>query len=99
MYFTRNHITLSSLFYALNHPVRIKLLVQLIVHREISNNYFKYSGSKSNLSHHLKILRETGLTYTKIEGVKRRTILKKDLINSQFPGLLQMILENKDNIQ
>lgn len=98
MYPSGNHITLSSLFYALNHPTRIMLLVQLIENEEVPYNFFKYSGSKPNLSHHLKILKQTGLTYTRRDGVKRYIILKRDLIDTQFPGLIQIILNNKDNI-
>ncbi|MEH7521607.1 ArsR/SmtB family transcription factor, partial [Priestia megaterium] len=64
MYPSRNHITLSSLFYALSHPTRIMLLLQLIENDEVPYNFLRYTGSKPNLSHHLKILKQTGLTYT-----------------------------------
>ncbi|MEH7579787.1 ArsR family transcriptional regulator [Priestia megaterium] len=98
MYPSRNHITLSSLFYALSHPTRIMLLLQLIENDEVPYNFLRYTGSKPNLSHHLKILKQTGLTYTRKEGVKRYIILRRNLIDDQFPGLLQIILNNKDNI-
>lgn len=43
--------------------------------------------AKSALSHHFKVLRESGVMYTRIEGISIRT---EDL-NKRFPGLLDTI--------
>ncbi len=47
--------------------------------------------SKSTLSHHLKVLREAGLTYTRVVGVRRFVRLRRDELEARFPGLLAAV--------
>jgi DNA-binding transcriptional ArsR family regulator len=48
--------------------------------------------SKSTMSHHLKVLREAGLTRTRIDGVRRYVSLRRDDLDGRFPGLIEAIL-------
>jgi DNA-binding transcriptional ArsR family regulator len=48
--------------------------------------------SKSTFSHHLRILREAGIVTKRIEGTKGYMCLRKDDLDSRFPGLLDSIL-------
>jgi DNA-binding transcriptional ArsR family regulator len=48
--------------------------------------------SKSTLSHHLKVLRDAGLTHTRAEGVQRFVSLRTDDIDALYPGLLGCVL-------
>ncbi|MFF1872151.1 hypothetical protein [Kitasatospora herbaricolor] len=43
--------------------------------------------STSTLSHLLKGLREAGVTWTRIEGTRRLTALRRDDLDALFPGL------------
>lgn len=48
--------------------------------------------SKSTFSHHLRILREAGILTKRIQGAKGYTRLRKDDLDSRFPGLIDSIL-------
>jgi DNA-binding transcriptional ArsR family regulator len=48
--------------------------------------------SKSTFSHHLRTLREAGLLTKRIAGAKGYTRLRKDDLDSRFPGLMDAIL-------
>ncbi|MBE3557851.1 MAG: helix-turn-helix transcriptional regulator [Ktedonobacteraceae bacterium] len=50
------------------------------------------SITKSTLSHHLKVLREAGLTRSHVEGKNIFVVLRRDDLEARFPGLLQSIL-------
>jgi DNA-binding transcriptional ArsR family regulator len=49
--------------------------------------------SKSTFSHHLRILREAGVLTKRIAGAKGYTRVRKDDLDSRFPGLMDAILE------
>ena len=48
--------------------------------------------TKSTFSHHLRILREAGVLTKRISGTKGYTRLRKDDLDSRFPGLMDAIL-------
>lgn len=48
--------------------------------------------SKSTMSHHLRILREAGITYSRVEGARRMLTLRRDDLDARFPGLLDAVL-------
>src|SRR5437773_11929532 len=48
--------------------------------------------AKATRSHHLKVLREAGLTHTRIDGTSRYVRLRGDELHRHFPGLLDAIL-------
>jgi DNA-binding transcriptional ArsR family regulator len=48
--------------------------------------------SKSTFSHHLRILREAGVVAKRHEGTKSYMCVRKDDLDSRFPGLIDSIL-------
>ena len=48
--------------------------------------------AKSTLSHHLRVLREAGLTLTEPNGTQRVVSLRRDDLDERFPGLLDAVL-------
>jgi DNA-binding transcriptional ArsR family regulator len=48
--------------------------------------------SKSTFSHHLRILREAGIVSKRVEGTKGYMCLRKDDLDTRFPGLMDSIL-------
>ena len=48
--------------------------------------------TKSTFSHHLRILREAGVLTKRIQGARGYTRLRKDDLDSRFPGLIDSIL-------
>jgi DNA-binding transcriptional ArsR family regulator len=49
--------------------------------------------TKSTMSHHLKVLREAGLTRTRVDGVRRYVSLRREDVDSRFPGLLDAVIQ------
>src|SRR5690348_6089784 len=47
-----------------------------------------FNVSKSTVSHHMRVLREAGITRTRVIGSRRYVSLRRDVMNSRFPGLL-----------
>lgn len=84
-------ITLSGLLYALSDPVRLEIVRSLQNGREKPCGEFGLH-SKSTMSHHFKVLREAGVTKTRMEGRRRLTSLRQEDLNSRFPGLLEAVL-------
>ncbi len=85
-------LSLPGVLYALSDPVRLEIVRMLDDEPELSCGRIPVSVSKSTLSHHLKVLREAGLTLTRAEGVQRFVSLRRLDIESRFPGLLSCVL-------
>jgi DNA-binding transcriptional ArsR family regulator len=47
---------------------------------------------KSSVSYHFKVLREAGVTRTRVEGTQRFISLRRDDLEMRFPGLLDAVL-------
>ena len=95
----KEDITLSGVLTALADPMRVRILQSLL----------KEAGcmscceaapcpdmAKSTLSHHFRILRESGLIRTSKKGVENRNTVRYAEINDRFPGLLKTILKFAD---
>ena len=83
---------LSHVLHALSDPVRLDIVRRLAVAGEQPCKGLSESVSKSTLSHHLKVLREAGLTRTRVDGAQRLVSLRADEVDKRFPGLLESIL-------
>jgi DNA-binding transcriptional ArsR family regulator len=49
--------------------------------------------AKSTLSHHMKTLRAAGVTRTRKEGARSRVRLRRDDLDTRFPGLVEAVLK------
>jgi DNA-binding transcriptional ArsR family regulator len=85
-------LRLSGVLHALSDPVRIRIVCTLSEHDEVSCGCIEVGVSKSTLTHHLKVLRDAGLTRTRCEGVQRFVSLRREDIDARFPGLLELVL-------
>ena len=86
-------LTLPALLHALSDPVRLQIVRSLQDGAEHSCGALDVPVSKSTLSHHLKVLRDAGLTHTRVDGVQRLVSLRRDDVDARFPGLLSCVLE------
>jgi DNA-binding transcriptional ArsR family regulator len=48
--------------------------------------------SLSTLSHHLRILREAGITHTRLDGKHRLISLRADDVERRFPNVMATII-------
>ncbi len=80
------------MLHALSDCVRLDIVLKLAEAPEAPCGAFEASVSKSTLSHHLKVLREAGLTSTRVDGTQRMVSLRWAEVESRFPGLLEAVL-------
>ena len=85
-------ITLPGVMAALSDPVRVQILCALAVRGELSCGTFELAISKATRSHHLRVLREAGLTHTRADGTRRLVSLRREELDARFPGLLDAVL-------
>jgi DNA-binding transcriptional ArsR family regulator len=79
---------------ALGDPVRLEIVSALGRDRERSCGDFHATAgvSLSTLSHHLRVLREAGITNTRLDGKHRFISLRADDLERRFPGVIAAIL-------
>lgn len=87
----RKDIELTAVFHALSDPVRLSIVTDLLDGGEAATGGLAIPIHKSSLSHHLKILREAGVTFTRIEGTHRFLSLRREDLDVRFPGLLAAV--------
>ncbi|WP_246183303.1 ArsR/SmtB family transcription factor [Paenibacillus methanolicus] len=89
----RSDLQLTSVLYALSDPIRIRLVATLVKMGEGSCGCLELPIVKSTLSHHMRTLRESGITRTRIQGTQRLQSIRHEDLEARFPGLLQTILQ------
>ena len=85
-------ITLPGVMAALSDPVRVQILRSLASTGECACGAFVLDIAKATRSHHLRVLREAGLTHTRAEGTRRLVSLRREDLDTRFPGLLDVLL-------
>jgi DNA-binding transcriptional ArsR family regulator len=88
----REALDLAKVLYALSDPVRLAIVAEFDRLGEVPCGTVAPDLPKSTRSHHLKVLREAGITRTRFEGTERRTRLRYKCLEARFPGLLQSVL-------
>ena len=91
--------TLATVLHALSDPVRLQIVRELRDGAERPCGQLHVPVTKSTLSHHLKVLRDAGVTRTRAEGVQRLVSLRRDEVDQQFPGLLRCVFEHDPRAQ
>ncbi|HVA36195.1 MAG TPA: metalloregulator ArsR/SmtB family transcription factor [Candidatus Dormibacteraeota bacterium] len=86
-------ITLTGIFHALSDPVRLEMLHEIAGAGETPCGTLKPEMPRSTISHHLKVLREAGLTRGRTDGTLRFVSLRRKDLERRFPGLLKTILK------
>ncbi|MEU6064304.1 MULTISPECIES: ArsR/SmtB family transcription factor [Streptomyces] len=87
----RREISLDKVLHALSDPIRRD--IARVMHTEGSRTcgQLDYPIAKSTLSHHLKVLRESGVMHTEVRGTTRIITLRRDDLDARFPGLLDAV--------
>ncbi|MFJ8314219.1 MULTISPECIES: ArsR/SmtB family transcription factor [unclassified Streptomyces] len=88
-------IELVKVLHALGDPVRLWLL-------KVYSDGERYSCApdalglghlhKSTVSHHMRIMRESGVTSTRVVGRNRYVSLRREDLDTRFPGLLAALI-------
>jgi DNA-binding transcriptional ArsR family regulator len=85
-------ITLADVMQALGDDVRLRIVRALAVDGERQCGSFELGVSKATRSYHFKVLREAGVTHTRLEGTARFVSLRDEELTARFPGLLDAVL-------
>lgn len=86
-------LSLAGVLYALGDPVRLEIVRRLAEQGELTCAALEIPVAKSTLSHHFKVLRESGVLYSRKEGTQHINSLRRDELETRFPGLLKTILQ------
>lgn len=89
-------ISLTAVMGALSDPIRVGLVRVLADGRERGWGELHAPVAKSTLSHHLRVLRDAGLTRTRQEGTRCFVRLRAEDLHERFPGLLEAVLRAAD---
>ncbi len=85
-------LELATVLHALSDPIRLRIVRDLADGGACNCGSFAVPVAKSTLSHHLRVLREAGLTLTEPSGTQRVVSLRRADIDGRFPGLLDAVL-------
>ncbi len=86
-------IDVTTVLFALSDPARLAIVRQLAVPGEQATcQSVALDMPKSTRSHHLKVLRESGVVLSEASGRERLLSLRRDDLDSRWPGLLSAVL-------
>ncbi|MFI7415014.1 ArsR/SmtB family transcription factor [Streptomyces sp. NPDC049627] len=90
---TREEIRLEGVLHALSDPMRLQIVRELAaVGDELTCSQFALPVTKSTTTHHFRVLRESGVIQQIYRGTAKMNGLRKDDLDSLFPGLLDALL-------
>ena len=90
----RGQLSLATVLHGLSDPTRLEIVRMLAAAPDRPCTDFHGVGGVTvpTLSHHLRVLREAGLTRTRIDGRRRYVSLRREDLESRFPGVIGPII-------
>jgi DNA-binding transcriptional ArsR family regulator len=88
----RRELSLTAVLYALSDEVRLGIVRQLAARGEQPCGVFEVDRPKSSLSHHFRVLRESGVVSTRKDGKTLMNTLRQEDLDARFPGLMGAVL-------
>ena len=85
-------VSLPRVLFALSDPVRLGMVHILARRAAVNSVDLGPDMPKSTVAHHTRILREAGVTHTRPEGRNCWISLRRDVLDTKFPGLLDAVL-------
>ncbi|MFF5207900.1 ArsR/SmtB family transcription factor [Streptosporangium sp. NPDC000396] len=89
---SREQLQLEEVLAALGHPVRASIVRALSSGEEMCCGAIVPGVPKSTLTHHWRVLRESGVIRQRPSGRKLYIALRRDDLDARFPGLLGLVL-------
>jgi len=88
----RDDIALTQVLHALSDPVRMQIVIKVARAGQVACGAFDIPMPKSTLSHHFKVLRESGILATRREGNEWINTLRFEDLEARFPGVIKAII-------
>jgi DNA-binding transcriptional ArsR family regulator len=90
---TKKELLLTAVLYALSDEIRLGIVRQLAARGEQPCGVFEVDRPKSSLSHHFRVLRESGVVATRKNGKALLNTLRREDLDARFPGLMNAVLK------
>ncbi len=89
-----DEIDLLDVLHALSDPTRMTIARTLRTEPERPCGTFPVDVAPSTLTHHFRILRQSGLIRQRDDGIRRWNALRHEDLDRRWPGLLDHILDS-----
>ncbi len=89
-------IKLEEVLSALGDKTRLEIVRKLMQAGESSCKCLCGETPKSTLSHHFRVLRESGVTHTRVCGTQRWVSVRQFDLELRFPGLLNIVKDGSE---
>ncbi len=92
----RTEIELPAVLHALSDPQRLEI-VRTLADSEAPCpcGSISLGVAKSTMTHHYRVLRESGVIRQERKGTTKMTELRREDLDARFPGLLDAVLSSK----
>lgn len=84
-------VPLETVMQALSDPCRVAIVRTLLNQPGLACNELPVDVAKATLSHHMDVLRESGLIETQVVGAKCLSSVRKAEVEKKFPGVLALV--------
>ncbi|WP_036494947.1 helix-turn-helix transcriptional regulator [Nocardia sp. BMG111209] len=88
----RDQILLENVLSALGNPLRLQIVRVLAESGERSCGSILDGLSKSTLTHHWRVLRDSGVIWQRPAGRENLLSLRREDLDARFPGMLDILL-------
>ena len=92
----RNELSITAVLYALSDEVRLEIVRVLHRRGPCACGEFEIDRPKSSLSHHFRVLRESGVVATERQGTALMNTLRREDLDARFPKLLDAVLDAEE---
>lgn len=93
----RENIRLENVLTAFGHPLRLTVLRVLAGGGEHACSAVLSGIPKSTLTHHWRVLRDSGVIWQRPFGRENLLSLRREDLDTRFPGLLEALLGAVEN--
>lgn len=94
----RDEFSLPKVLHALSDPVRMEIVLKIARAGQVACGAFDIPMPKSTLSHHFKVLRESGVVASRREGNVLINSIRFDDLEARFPGVIGAIIAAADKV-
>lgn len=88
----REQIRLENVLTALGNPLRLAVVRALALEGERACGSLLQAQTKSTMTHHWRVLRDSGVIWQRPSGRENLLSLRRDDLEARFPGLLHSLL-------
>jgi DNA-binding transcriptional ArsR family regulator len=93
----RTEFELPAVLHALSDPQRLQIVRELAgAAAALPCGAIELGVAKSTMTHHFRVLRESGVIRQERAGTTRLTSLRREDLDARFPGLLDAVLSSAD---